>query len=244
MKAIVTRRAGPGGVEGLADARARGRARSAFARGLRHLCHRPGNDRRLESDRLSGHSGARVVGRRRRRGTRGDAALLGKPCVAENVLADGGEVGFEHPGGYGQYLVTEARNIYLLPERFPPATAALIEPLAVCVRAVGRLRLEDRRSALVFGDGPIGLLMLMLLRRMNVEQIALVGGRIRRDWRWPRVRGHGRAQLSRGGREPGAVDRRPAWCAFANVIEASGSPAGMHAALGGCGACRKDLNDR
>src|ERR1039458_955422 len=30
-----------------------------------------------------------------------DGALAGKPCVAENVLTDGGEVGFEHPGGYG-----------------------------------------------------------------------------------------------------------------------------------------------
>ena len=59
---------------------------------------------------------------------------MGQPCVAENVLADGGEVGFEHPGGYGQYLLTEARNVHPLPEDFPPTTAALIEPLAVCVR--------------------------------------------------------------------------------------------------------------
>ena len=28
-----------------------------------------------------------------------DKALLGRACVAENVLGDGGEVGFEHPGG-------------------------------------------------------------------------------------------------------------------------------------------------
>ena len=113
-------------------------------------------------------------------GPGGDPALLGKFCVAENVLADGGEVGFEHSGGYGQYLVTEARNVYLLPESFPPTTAALIEPLAVCVRAVGRLRLEDRRSALIFGDGPIGLLMLLLLRWVNVECVAVVGGRAAR----------------------------------------------------------------
>ena len=64
-----------------------------------------------------------------------DPALLGKPCVAENVLSDGGEVGFEHPGGYGQFLVTEAGNLHPLPEDFPLSTAALIEPLAVCVRA-------------------------------------------------------------------------------------------------------------
>src|ERR1043166_742834 len=27
-----------------------------------------------------------------------DSALVGRPCVAENVLEDGGEVGFEHSG--------------------------------------------------------------------------------------------------------------------------------------------------
>jgi hypothetical protein len=88
-------------------------------------------------------------------GSEADRALLGRCCVAENVLADGGEVGFEHAGGYGQYFLTEAKNVYPLPDEFPPAVAALIEPLAVCVRALRRLRLEDRGWALVLGDGPI-----------------------------------------------------------------------------------------
>jgi threonine dehydrogenase-like Zn-dependent dehydrogenase len=164
-------------------------------------------------------------------GPGGDAALVGKLCVAENVLADGGEVGFEHPGGYGQYLLTEARNVYPLPQDFPPTTAALIEPLAVCVRAVGRLRPQDRRSALIFGDGPIGLLMLLLLRRMNVEHVAVVGGRpprlsLAEEFGATAVLNYHDA----GGLEQpiAALPGAP----FANVIEASGSPAAMHAALG------------
>jgi L-iditol 2-dehydrogenase len=106
-----------------------------------------------------------------------DKALAGRPCVAENVWADGGEVGFEHPGGYGEYLVTEARNLHVLPADFPLAAAALIEPLAVSVRALRRLRLERRESALIWGDGPIGLLMLVLLKAENVTTVSLVGGR-------------------------------------------------------------------
>ena len=43
-----------------------------------------------------------------------DAALVGRKCVAENVLSDGGEVGFEHPGGYGQYLLTDTANVRVL----------------------------------------------------------------------------------------------------------------------------------
>jgi 2-desacetyl-2-hydroxyethyl bacteriochlorophyllide A dehydrogenase len=105
-----------------------------------------------------------------------DPRMVGERCVAENVLADGGEVGFEHPGGYGEFLVTEARNLHLLPPDFSPALGALIEPLAVCMHALHRLRLENQNSALIFGDGVIGLLLLLLLKQLGVEQVALVGG--------------------------------------------------------------------
>jgi len=92
-----------------------------------------------------------------------DPALCGRPCVAENVLADGGEVGFEHPGGYGECLLTEAANLHLLPAALPLDAAALVEPLAVCVRGLHRMGPAAEGPVLVFGDGPIGLLALALL---------------------------------------------------------------------------------
>jgi threonine dehydrogenase-like Zn-dependent dehydrogenase len=160
-----------------------------------------------------------------------NANLLGCRCVAENVWADGGEVGFEHPGGYGEYFLTEAANVYPLPDSFPLTTAALIEPLAVCVRGLRRLRIEDKRRALVIGDGPIGLIMVMLLRRAGVEEIVLVGGR------------PGRLAV---GRERGAAKtlnyhevsdslsaaiRGIGGDPFPNVLEVSGTHASIAAAL-------------
>ena len=56
-----------------------------------------------------------------------DPGLVGRPCVAENVLADGGEVGFEHPGGYAECFLTEARSLHPLPAGLGLETAALIE---------------------------------------------------------------------------------------------------------------------
>lgn len=103
--------------------------------------------------------------------------LAGRRCVAGNVLGDGGEVGFEHPGGYAEYLITESANVLPLPEAMPAAEAALIEPLAVCVRGMRRLRVEDQGSVVVFGDGPIGLLFVMLLSRAGVARVVLAGGR-------------------------------------------------------------------
>jgi len=106
-----------------------------------------------------------------------DTGWLGRCCVGENVLSDGGEVGFEHPGGYAECFVTEAEKLRFLPDGFSLTEATLIEPLAVCLRAMQRLRLDDRSAAIIFGDGPIGLLMAALLYKNKVEYVVLVGGR-------------------------------------------------------------------
>ena len=61
-----------------------------------------------------------------------------------------------------------------LPDDFPFATAALIEPLAVCVRALNRLG-PVQGNVLIFGDGPIGLLTTALLAHRGAGDITLVG---------------------------------------------------------------------
>ncbi len=111
-----------------------------------------------------------------------DPGLVGRPCVAENVLADGGEVGFEHPGGYGEYLVTEARNLHLLAPGVPLHSAPLVEPLAVCVHALARAGRTPgaEEPVLVIGDGTIGLLLAMLLHHRGCRAVSLLGGRPRR----------------------------------------------------------------
>jgi threonine dehydrogenase-like Zn-dependent dehydrogenase len=159
-----------------------------------------------------------------------DEALVGKPCVAENVCTDGGEVGFEHPGGYGEHLLAEARNLRILPQDFPLHLAALIEPLAVCVRALRRLRAEDRSSALVFGDGTIGLMMASLLRRTGVERVSVVGGRA---FRLGLARELG-ADAAFDYRQVGMAEtlRR---AGYANIVEASGSAQALSAAFAAAG---------
>lgn len=107
-----------------------------------------------------------------------DATLVGQRCVAENVWqSDGGEVGFEHAGGYAEYFLTEAALVHRLPPDYPVHVAVLAEPLAVAMR--GRIRLGNVRGqrVLVFGDGPIGLLMVLLLSRTGAADVSIVGGR-------------------------------------------------------------------
>jgi 2-desacetyl-2-hydroxyethyl bacteriochlorophyllide A dehydrogenase len=165
-----------------------------------------------------------------------DPGLVGRPCVAENVLADGSEVGFEHPGGYGELFLTEARNVLPLPRGLDLAVAPLVEPLAVCVHALDRLGrpVGADEPVLVIGDGAIGLLLAMVLAERGCRAVTLVGGRA--------------ARLARA-REAGvvrALDYHEMKCGFASgiaaaagpdartfsvVLEASGSPAAVDTCL-------------
>jgi threonine dehydrogenase-like Zn-dependent dehydrogenase len=149
--------------------------------------------------------------------------------VAENVLADGGEVGFEHPGGYGELFLTEARNVLPLPSGLDLAAAALVEPLAVCVHALDRLgrRVGADEPVLVIGDGAIGLLLTMVLGQRGCRNVTLVGGRSAR-LALAREAGAGRTlnyHEMKGGFVAGLGTTFPV------VLEASGSPAAVDACL-------------
>jgi len=151
------------------------------------------------------------------------AALAGRACAGENLLPGGGEVGVNAPGGFGEFFLTRAENLHTLPQDFPPVSAAQIEPLAVGVRGMRAVAVSDKSSALVVGDGPMGLLMVSLLRDITVRRIVLLGGR------------PGRLDM---GRRVGAMHvfdyhsgGLPAGEAFPTVIEVSGTPAGFEAAV-------------
>jgi len=174
-----------------------------------------------------------------------DRSLTGTRCVAENVLPSGGEVGFEHPGAYGECFLTDARLLHPLPASLSLRQAALVEPLAVCVRGIRRLRMQDEADALILGDGVIGLLLLLLLARGGVREITVVGGR---EQRLAKARELGaRRALSYHAAADGTAEALGALirlscgrtgASFANLLEASGSSVALEAAfaLGAPGA--------
>ncbi len=180
---------------------------------------------------IPGHEWSGVVGAV---GAGADPGLVGRPCVADNVLADGSEVGFEHPGGYGELLLTEARNVLPLPPGLDPAVAPLVEPLAVCVHALDRLgrSVGTGEPVLVIGDGAIGLLLAMVLAERGCRNVTLVGGRAMR-LRIAREAGGARAlnyHEMNGGLAAGLAAGVAAR-SFPVVLEASGSPAAIDACL-------------
>jgi threonine dehydrogenase-like Zn-dependent dehydrogenase len=167
----------------------------------------------------------------------------GDPVVAEGLRACGvcdrcaegrtnictaayAETGFTHPGALAERLVVPAGLLHRLPANRPVEPAALLEP-AACV-ASGLLEagmpLPGSRVAVV-GDGPLGLLALLLLRTTAPAELVLVGARPARSAFGP---GCGATQVV-------AATDRAALAGMAGrfdmAVEASNAPAGSATAV-------------
>ena len=120
-------------------------------------------------------------------------------------------------GAYAEYLLVPeriaSRNLLPVPPRLAPEVAALVEPLACCLRGVERAGVEGGETVAVLGPGPIGLMLCAAARDAGARVVA-VGGRPERR------------ELAREfGAEPG--DEAGADV----VIEAVGSAEAWHDAL-------------
>jgi len=96
-------------------------------------------------------------------------------------------------GAFTRYAAARPDQLYAVPEGVPLEEAALVEPLAAAVHAVGdvgRFQLGD--VALVSGPGPIGLLVLKLLAAQGIQ--TLVAGTAQDTLRLEKARIYGAAQ--------------------------------------------------
>jgi (R,R)-butanediol dehydrogenase/meso-butanediol dehydrogenase/diacetyl reductase len=76
-------------------------------------------------------------------------------------------------GGLAEYITVDEDLAFRIGD-LPSDTAALIEPLAVAYHASGRSGVKPGDSALVFGAGPIGLLITRMLKALGASKVILV----------------------------------------------------------------------
>jgi L-idonate 5-dehydrogenase len=76
-------------------------------------------------------------------------------------------------GAMGQYLVVPATNCYLLPVGISMAQASLLEPLSVAMHAVKQVDRIAGTSILITGGGPIGQLILRVVRAFGAHDITV-----------------------------------------------------------------------
>jgi (R,R)-butanediol dehydrogenase/meso-butanediol dehydrogenase/diacetyl reductase len=74
-------------------------------------------------------------------------------------------------GGLSEFAVVPSYMIHRLPEGLTTEQGALVEPIAVGLRAVRRAEFQEGQSAIVFGAGPIGAVTVQCLKAMGAGQI-------------------------------------------------------------------------
>lgn len=131
-------------------------------------------------------------------------------------------VGITRAGAFAEYVAVPARVSYLVPDAVDDAAAAFIEPLSCVVHAMDRLPMDVGDDVLLFGAGPIGLLLMQMLRRRGAARIVVVDKQAHR-LELAKTLGATHAIPA----SPSAADelRRLAPHGFAIVADATGVPA-------------------
>jgi L-idonate 5-dehydrogenase len=142
----------------------------------------------------------------------------GRPNICRRARYLGSAAHFPHvQGGFRDVLVVPAGQVVPLPPALSLATAALAEPLAVALHAVRRAGPVRGRRVLVTGAGPIGCLVVAVLRAHGAGQI-IARDMVPQALQVATSAGADLAELASGAGEGAEVDA---------AIESSGAAAGL-----------------
>jgi 2-desacetyl-2-hydroxyethyl bacteriochlorophyllide A dehydrogenase len=83
-------------------------------------------------------------------------------------------VGVTRPGAFAEFVAVPARACYAIPDGMSDAQASCIEPVSCVVYALNRMRIHPGDDALIFGAGPMGLLLVQALRHGGAARIVAV----------------------------------------------------------------------
>lgn len=74
-------------------------------------------------------------------------------------------------GGFAEYIKVRDTVVYSIPDSMSFETAAMVEPLSCCLNGIELLNVHPGETALIIGAGPIGLLILQLVRNAGAANI-------------------------------------------------------------------------
>jgi (R,R)-butanediol dehydrogenase/meso-butanediol dehydrogenase/diacetyl reductase len=97
-----------------------------------------------------------------------------------NHCAKLGTLGLSRDGALAPLVTAPAAGCHVLPPEVSDAQGAVVEPLAVAVHACGRARLTGGERIAVVGAGPVGLLVLQVLKAKGVGWTVVVEPRAER----------------------------------------------------------------
>jgi (R,R)-butanediol dehydrogenase / meso-butanediol dehydrogenase / diacetyl reductase len=149
----------------------------------------------------------------------------GEEQVCARAIPEGVGLGTGRAGGYAEQVLVDARMLFALPAAVDDRAGALVEPLAVAVRAVTLAAPAPGDPLLVVGGGAIGLLTALVLAARGHEQVTLVS---RNAERAKLAASLGLAAVSLADAEGDLAGR------YACVFECAGSPSAASLAVAAC----------
>ena len=97
------------------------------------------------------------------------------PCRSGNahICNTLGLIGIDVDGGACRTVYVDEDVLFKVPDGVSDKAAAVIEPLAVVIRAIHQSRLKALDTVLVTGAGPIGFLAGLMLRHMGAAKVMI-----------------------------------------------------------------------
>ncbi len=135
-------------------------------------------------------------------------------------------VGVTRPGAFAEYVAVPARACYAVPDQLTDAQAAFVEPLSCVVYALRRLRVSPADEVLIFGAGPMGLLLVQALRHSGASRVVVVE---KEPGRRELAEQMGATVAFSAGTDESL--REPAPYGYAVVVDATGAPSVIEQAL-------------
>ncbi len=138
-------------------------------------------------------------------------------------------IGITRPGAFAEYVAVPARACYQVPDEVTDTQAAFIEPLSCVIHALKRCRVWPGDDVLIFGAGPMGLLLVQALRHSGASKVVVIEKDQVRRGLATSMGACAALDADPGGREQlRAISPR----GFAVVIDATGVPEVIQEALG------------
>lgn len=97
-----------------------------------------------------------------------------------NVCTHSEVIGVSCNGGFAEYVKVKYTHVYKIPDEISFEHGALAEPLACATYGIKRLDIQLGQDVVIFGPGPIGLMMVQLAKSSGAGRVVLVG---RKDYR-------------------------------------------------------------
>lgn len=79
-----------------------------------------------------------------------------------------------YQGGFAEYVIAQEDRVFKIPDTMTFEQGALVEPTAVVTHAIRTSQFRIGDTTAVFGAGPIGLLMVQMLKAAGASKIIVV----------------------------------------------------------------------